>query len=142
MAKNANKPTHVSKGDTLFEDLGFPPEEAAVMRLKVRLHAELLKVIAKKKLTPKQVERILDMQQPNVSKLIKGDLSRTSSDRLTKYLRLLGQQVNVTVKKAPLLLKRIGHSMKESRGVKSVRRAKAAIFSGYNSHPETSRSSR
>jgi len=45
------------------------------MRLKVRLHIELLKIIEKKKLTPKQVERILDMQQPNVSKLLKGDLT-------------------------------------------------------------------
>ncbi len=100
--KNETKssPSHVSTPDSLFEDLGFSPEESAVMRLKVKLHAELLKVIEKQKLTPKEVAEALNMQQPNVSKLLSGKLDRTSADRLTRYLRMLGQEVTVTVGRA------------------------------------------
>jgi len=103
MQRNTSNPSHVSTVETLFEDLGFSPEEAAVLRLKTTLHIELMKVIKKRKLSPKEVGKILDMQQPNVSKLLNGKLSRTSVDRLTKYLRLLGREVKVTIKKVPKL---------------------------------------
>jgi len=103
MPRKTSNTSHISTVDTLFEDLGFSAEEAAVLRLKTTLHIELMKVIEKKKLTPKEVGKILDMQQPNVSKLLNGKLSRTSADRLTKYLRLLGKEVEVRVKQAPKL---------------------------------------
>jgi len=100
MPRKTSKPSHISTVETLFEDLGFSPEEAAVLRLKTTLHIELIKVVERKKLKPKEVGKILDMQQPNVSKLLNGKLSRTSVDRLTKYLFLLGREVEVTTKKA------------------------------------------
>lgn len=103
MAKKANKPTHVSTPESLWEDLGFSPEEAAVLRLKTKLHIELTKVIEKKKLTRKEVGRILDMQQPNVSNLLNGKLGRMSIDRLTKYLHLLGKEVDVRMRNVPKL---------------------------------------
>jgi len=98
MPKNENKPTHVSTPDTLWEDLGFSPEEAVVERIKTKLHIELTKVVKKRKLTQKEVGKFLNLQQPHVSKLLSGNLSRTSVDRLTKYLHLLGKTVSVTVK--------------------------------------------
>jgi len=100
MPKNENKPTHVSTPDTLWEDLGFSPEEAAVERIKTKLHIELTKVVESRKLTQKEVGTILELQQPHVSKLLRGDLTRTSVDRLTKYLHLLGKTVSVTIKTA------------------------------------------
>jgi predicted XRE-type DNA-binding protein len=101
MPNNENKPTHVSTPDTLWEDLGFSPAEAAVERIKTKLHIELTKVVQKRKLTQKEAGEILGLQQPHVSKLLSGDLSRTSVDRLTKYLHLLGKSVSVTVRAAP-----------------------------------------
>lgn len=101
MPRSANKPTHVSTPDTLWEDLGFSPEEAAVERIKTKLHIEITKVVKKRGLSQKDVAKILDVQQPHVSKLLSGDLTRTSVDRLTKYLHLLGKTVTVTVKSAP-----------------------------------------
>ncbi len=92
---------HVTRG-CIFEDLGFSPEEAAVLRLQTTLHTEISKVIEKRNLTQKEVARILDIQQPHVSKLLKGNLERTTADRLTKYLRLLGRDVKVTTKAAKL----------------------------------------
>jgi predicted XRE-type DNA-binding protein len=102
MPKTPNTRPHVSTVDTLFEDLGFSPEEAAVLRLKTSLHIEIMKVVEKRKLSQKEIARILDIQQPHVSKLLKGDLERTTADRLTKYLRLLGREVKVTTRAAKL----------------------------------------
>jgi predicted XRE-type DNA-binding protein len=96
MANTENKTSHVSTLTSLWEDLGFSPEEAAVLRLKTALHIELMKVIEKRKLSPKDVGKILDMQQPNVSNLLNGKLERTTADRLTRYLHILGREVRVT----------------------------------------------
>ncbi|QDU87837.1 hypothetical protein Pla175_12040 [Pirellulimonas nuda] len=102
MAKKAiTKAPRVSTVETLFEDIGFSAEEAAVLRLKTTLHIELMKIIRKRKLSPKGVGELLGMKQPNVSKLLGGNLDRTSSDRLTRYLSVLGQEVRVEVGKAP-----------------------------------------
>lgn len=98
MAKKASKKPHVSTVETLWEDLGFSAEEAAVLRIKTKLHIELTKVIEQRKLTPKEVGKILDMQQPNVSNLLNGKLGRMSLDRLTKYLHRLGRTVDVITK--------------------------------------------
>ena len=78
--------------------IGFSPEQAAVLRLKTTLHIEIIKVVKKRRLTQKEITKVLDIQQPHVSKLLKGDLERTTADRLTKYLRLLGRQVRVSTK--------------------------------------------
>lgn len=98
MPRETTSPTHVSTPESLWEDLGFSPEEAAVERIKTKLHIELTKVVEKRKLAQKEVAQILDVQQSQVSKLLSGDLTRTSVDRLTKYLHLLGKTVSVTVK--------------------------------------------
>ncbi len=103
MPESRTKPEHVSTAETLFEDLGFSPEEAAVLRLKTTLHNEILKEVDKRGLSQKEISRVLDIQQPHVSKLLSGDLERTSADRLTKYLRLLGREVKVTTRKAAKL---------------------------------------
>ena len=95
MPKKTNKATHVST-DKLFEDLGFSTDEAVVMELKLTLHNELMKVVKKKKLKPRSVEKILDMSQPEASELLNGRISSMTVDRLTKYLHRLGRKVKVT----------------------------------------------
>jgi predicted XRE-type DNA-binding protein len=98
MPRTPNKNPPVSTVETLWEDIGFTPEEAAVLRIKTKLHVELTKVIEQRNLTPKEVGTILDMQQPNVSNLLNGKLGRMSLDRLTKYLHRLGRTVDVITK--------------------------------------------
>jgi len=105
MAKTVNVKDiqDISTADTLWEDLGFSLEEAAVLELKYKLLRELTKEIDRRKLTPKQVAQALDIQQPLVSKLLNGKVSDISNDRLTKYLTRLGRKIEVTTKKAPKL---------------------------------------
>ncbi len=97
MPPRKNEPSHVSRGE-LFEDLGFTSEEAAVLRVKTILHIEIMKAVEKRKLTPRQLEKLLDIPQPRVSELLHGKISRMTADLLTKYLYRLGREINVSTK--------------------------------------------
>lgn len=97
MPKNKNKPAHVSKGN-VFEDLGFSPEEAAVLRMKTQLHIEIMRAIEKRGLTARQLEKVLDVPQPRVSELLSGKISRMTADLLAKYLYRLGREVEMKTK--------------------------------------------
>jgi len=94
MLKTTSKPTHIST-DKLFEDIGFTPEEAAVLEFKLSLHNEIMKVVKKRKLASRQLEKLLDISQPRASELLNGKISQMTADRLTKYLHRLGRQVKV-----------------------------------------------
>jgi predicted XRE-type DNA-binding protein len=90
-----NKPTHVSKGNVI-DDLGFSPDEAASVKLKVQLHSEIMKVVKRRKLTPRQLEKLLAIPQPRVSELLNGKIfERMTSDRLASYLQRLGRAIEV-----------------------------------------------
>jgi predicted XRE-type DNA-binding protein len=97
MPKSGNKPSHVSRGN-LFEDLGFSPEEAAILRMKTQLHIEIMRAIERKGLTPRQLEKVLDVPQPRVSELVNGKISRMTADLLAKYLYRLGREVELKAK--------------------------------------------
>jgi predicted XRE-type DNA-binding protein len=102
MPKRSTKSTHPATS-SVFEDMGFSPEEAAVLELKTTLHIEIMREIKRRKLTSRRLEKILDVPQPRVSELVSGKISKMTVDRLTIYLHRLGRKVNVTTKKAKLL---------------------------------------
>jgi predicted XRE-type DNA-binding protein len=94
-----NKPSHISKGNVI-DDLGFSPEEAAAVKLKVNLHAEILKVVEKRKLKSRDLEKILDQPQPRISELLNGKISKMSAEKLAGYLSRLGVEIKVSARKA------------------------------------------
>ncbi|MEX2317273.1 MAG: XRE family transcriptional regulator [Pirellulales bacterium] len=95
--RTANKPAHITRGN-VFEDLGFTAEEAAILRMKTQLHMEIMHAIEKKRLTPRQLEKLLDVPQPRVSELVNGRISRMTADLLTKYLYRLGREITLKTK--------------------------------------------
>lgn len=97
MPKKTSKATHVTRGN-VFADLGFSPEEAAILRMKTQLHIEIMRAIEKQKLTPRQLEKLLDVPQPRVSELTSGKISRMTADLLAKYLYRLGREVEMKTK--------------------------------------------
>lgn len=97
MPRNGNKAAHVTRGN-VFEDLGFSPEEAAILRMKTQLHIEIMRAVEKQGLTPRQLEKVLDVPQPRVSELLGGKISRMTADLLAKYLYRLGREVEMTTK--------------------------------------------
>jgi predicted XRE-type DNA-binding protein len=51
-----------------------------------------------KGVTPRQLEKLLDVPQPRVSELLNGKISRMTADLLAKYLYRLGREVTMTTK--------------------------------------------
>ncbi len=94
-----NKPSHISKGNVI-DDLGFSPEEAAAVKLKASLHAEILRVVEKRKLRSRDLEKILDQPQPRISELLNGKISKMSAEKLAGYLSRLGVEIKISARKA------------------------------------------
>jgi len=87
--------TITESSGNVFADLGFenPEEELA----KAKLVVALSQVIAQTGLTQSKVADILDVDQPTISKLLRGRTSGFTTDRLMRLLNLLGQDVNISV---------------------------------------------
>jgi predicted XRE-type DNA-binding protein len=93
-----NKPSYISSGNVI-DDLGFSPEEAAAIKLKASLHAEILRV-EKRKLKARQLEKILDQPQPRISELLGGKISKMSAEKLAGYLSRLGIEIKISARRA------------------------------------------
>lgn len=68
------------------------------LKLKADLHQDILKLIKKKKLAPRQLEKLFDIPQPRVSELLRGKLSLLSVSKLLYYAHLLGAHADVRLK--------------------------------------------
>jgi predicted XRE-type DNA-binding protein len=89
MAVGRNQPTHVTRGNVL-DDLGFSPEQAAVLKFKADLYQAILKHA--RKYSQKQLQVILAEPQPRVSELLNGKIANKSVDKLLYYAGRLGIQ--------------------------------------------------
>ena len=88
----------VSSGN-VFADLGLSnPEEAYA---KAELAHKITVLIRDKELTQVEAAKLLGIDQPKVSALIRGQLSGFSLERLLRFLLLLGQDIKITVKACP-----------------------------------------
>src|ERR1700740_3671047 len=84
---NERKPTHVTRGN-VFDDLGFSPEQAAILKFKADLYQAILKHA--RKYSQKQLQAILGEPQPRVSELLNGKIANKSVDKLLYYAGRLG----------------------------------------------------
>jgi predicted XRE-type DNA-binding protein len=82
-----SKPTRVTRGNVL-DDLGFPPEQATILKFKAGLYQAILKHA--RKYSQKQLQVILAEPQPRVSELLNGKISSKSVDKLLYYAGRLG----------------------------------------------------
>jgi predicted XRE-type DNA-binding protein len=88
----------VSSGN-VFADLGLPnPEE---LLAKAELAHKITVLIRKRGLTQAQAAKLLGVDQPKVSALIRGRLTGFSIERLMRFLLHLGQDIKITVEAAP-----------------------------------------
>jgi predicted XRE-type DNA-binding protein len=79
----------------VFEDLGFKNPELHLV--KATLVVELTKVIRKRKLSQREAAKILKVDQPKISALLKGRFTGFSTDRLIRLLVAAGQNVEIVV---------------------------------------------
>jgi predicted XRE-type DNA-binding protein len=78
-----------------FEDLGVP--ESAEMLAKAELAARIAEIIAERRLTQAGAAKVLGIDQPSVSDLVRGRLRGFSSDRLFRFLNALGRDVEIVI---------------------------------------------
>ena len=90
MAKNV-----AESSDNVFIDLGFPPEEAAILQMRPELMADLRKFIKAKKLTQTKAARILGVSQSRVSDLIRGKWEKFSLEMLITLATRAGIHVSI-----------------------------------------------
>ena len=94
--KNKEIEAYISSGN-IFADLGHPhPEEA---QAKSDLAMQIYQNIKSRKLTQAEAAEILGVDQPKVSNIIRGKLSKYSIDRLMRFLRILGNDIEILIKK-------------------------------------------
>ena len=99
-AKKRQKPKarsdkiELSSGN-VFADIGF--EDADERLLKAKLATKIAQLIAKKGWTQAQTAERTALDQPKVSRLLRGQLSGFSADRLFAVLNRLGHSVEVRI---------------------------------------------
>ena len=92
----------VTKGSgNVFRDLGFSEEKSSELILKSSLLQALQETIKDRGWKQVEAAARLGIDQAKVSKLLAGQMAGFSIERLVNFLSLLGQDVEVTVRKAP-----------------------------------------
>lgn len=82
----------------VFADIALPnPEERLA---KADLAIRIAEAIRSRRLTQTQAARALQIDQPKISRLLRGQLSGFSTERLMHFLTLLGRDVEIIVKPA------------------------------------------
>jgi len=66
----------------VFADLGFPPEEAAILAMRADLMAQLRLVAEKRNWTQVEAAKVLGISQSRVSDLMRGKWDKFSLDML------------------------------------------------------------
>jgi predicted XRE-type DNA-binding protein len=91
----------------VFADLGFANAEEHLAKAKL-VHAISL-AVKTRNLTQAEAAQLLGVDQPKVSKLLRGQFRGFSSDRLLHMLNQLGQDVMITIVSSPTAENRHGH---------------------------------
>ncbi len=92
------KMTKKSSG-SVFQDLGFPVEEAENLRIRADLMIEISKIIEARRLTQTAAAKLFGVTQPRVSDLVRGKIDLFSVDSLIAMLGTAGVRVHVTTKR-------------------------------------------
>jgi len=99
----------VSSGN-IFHDLGLP--DAEKLDAKAHLAIQIANIINKRGLTQSLAAKVLGIDQPKVSAIVRGHLEKFSLDRLCELLTKLGCNVEI----------RVREDNKAAHGTVSVRR--------------------
>ena len=84
---------------SVLDELGLNRLGALELKLKASLHQRILQLIKRRRYSARDLERILHIQQPRVSDLMRGKLSTLSVARLLLYADLLGAKAQIKLKR-------------------------------------------
>jgi predicted XRE-type DNA-binding protein len=92
-------PEHYVSSGNIWADIGDPDAEEKFARCK--LMYRVTTIIQERCLTQSEAAKILGTNQPTVSDLVRGKLSKFSLERLIGFLTALGQDVEISVRPRP-----------------------------------------
>jgi predicted XRE-type DNA-binding protein len=85
----------IKSSGNVFIDLGYAPEEAAILQMRADLMDNLRKFIETKKLTQTNAAKILCVSQSRISDLIRGKWEKFSLEMLVTLATRAGMQVSL-----------------------------------------------
>lgn len=97
MTTTAEDISITASSGNVFEDLGLP--DAEEMLVKAELAHQIATIIKARKWTQIKAAEKLGMTQPKLSEMLRGKYRGISSQKMTHYLNLLGQDVEIVVRK-------------------------------------------
>ena len=101
MALEEGKPLKNNKiersSGNVFADLNIPHADAHL--LKAELVTRIDRIIRRRRLTQAKAAKLLGLAQPDVSRLLRGDFSEYSMERLLRLLTALGRDVEIVIRK-------------------------------------------
>jgi len=83
----------VNSSGNVFVDLGYSPDEAAILQMRADLMANLRKFIKTRKLTQAKAAEILGVSQSRISDLTRGKWERFSLEMLITLATRAGMRV-------------------------------------------------
>jgi len=83
-------------GGNVFDDLGF--HDAQDHLAKAELVSELRHIIDREGWTQARAAKVMGMAQPDVSRLLRGQFSNYSIDRIMRFLRAAGCEIEIVVR--------------------------------------------
>lgn len=104
----------------LYRDLGFPPGEAANLRIRSDLMIHLRELIEERGLTQAAAAALFEVTQPRISDLVRGRIDRFSIDTLVAMLSTAGVRVGMTLRGGGT---RLAPGLRASRGRARNRKA-------------------
>lgn len=93
--KSAEEVEIVVGSGNVFADLGLP--DAEELFAKANLVSEIDRTIQARRLTQATAAKLMGIDQPKVSKLLRGDLRGFSTHRIMEFLTRLGRDVEIVI---------------------------------------------
>lgn len=84
----------VSSGN-IYEDLGH--EDSAAMKIKAKAVRMLAMRITDSSMTQNEVAKILHIDQPKISRILRGQFRGLSLEKILGYIIALGNNIDITV---------------------------------------------
>lgn len=87
----------IDSSGNIFIDLGFPPDEAAVLQMRADLMTDIRKFIEAKNLTQVKAAEIFGVSQSRISDLVRGKWEKFSLEMLITLATRAGMRVSVNI---------------------------------------------
>ena len=91
------QPNHLRGSTNVYADLGYRAPES--MLVKAQLVTRIAELLDEKEMTQTQAAAVLGIPQPKLSKMLRGQFRGLSERKLMDCLALLGQDVQIVVRK-------------------------------------------